>query len=305
MDFMAPYIGLHRHAHLCRYRCEKSDRQLRKAASLWTTAIIKRGRLCGFGGFRRCRVAQENLETHGRAFHSLCIAGRKKGSHGRGTWREQNLGLGEEFVKRQLMLLRGKARSRRPVAGRLWVLELYCAINANKPACADLGMGHVSIGGQVEKDDDGSRLAPDLLFDLALVFAEHPSPLDFLIERAVRFLNSTLAQGEEPFCAEGLVLVIAAPRCTTYSSMGKNNDDQGNFHSRQHVNGTHLPKAGGEGAPARADDAANRRMFYFLALLCGLGQPASESESDRDVESERDSGVERRDTECSESEDST
>ena len=252
-------------------------------------------------------MAQKNLETHGRAFHSLCIAGRKKGSHGRGTWREQNLGLGEEFVERQLMLLRGKARSRRPVAGRLWVLELYCAINANKPACADLGMGHVSIGGQVEKDDDGSRLAPDLLFDLALVFAEHPSPLDFLIERAVRFLNSTLAQGEEPFCAEGLVLVIAAPRCTTYSSMGKNNDDQGNFHSRQHVNGTHMPKAGGEGAPARADDAANRRMFYFLALLCGLGQPASESESDRDVESdnERDSGVERSDTEFSESEDST
>lgn len=246
-------------------------------------------------------MAQENLETHGRAFHSLTIAGRKKGSHGRGTWREQNLGLGEEFVKRQLMLLRGKARSRRPAAGRLWVLELYCAINANKPACADLGMGHVSIGGQVEKDDDGSRLAPDMLFDLALVFAEHPSPLNFLIERAVCFLNSTLARGEEPFCAEGLVLVIAAPRCTTYSSMGKNNDDQGNFHSRLHVNGTHMPKAGGEGAPARADDTANRRMFYFLALLCGLGQPASESESD----SERDSCVERCDTEFSESEGST
>jgi hypothetical protein len=68
-----------------------------------------------------------------------------------------------------------------------------------------------------------------------------------------------------------------------------------------------MPKAGGEGEPARADDAANRRMFYFLALLCSLGQPASESESDRDVESdnERDSGVERSDTEFSESEDST
>ena len=100
-------------------------------------------------------MAQKNHEAHGHAFNSLCIAGRKKGRHSRGTWREQNLGLGEEFVKRQLMLLRGGARLRRPVAGRLWVLELYCAINANKPACADLGMGHVSIGGQVEREGSG------------------------------------------------------------------------------------------------------------------------------------------------------
>lgn len=253
-------------------------------------------------------MAQQNYEAHGRAFHSLCIAGRKHGHHSRGTWREQNLGLGEEFIKRKLTLLRENARLRRPVAGRLWVLELYCAINANKPACADLGMGHVSIGGQVEKDDDGSPLAPDLLFNLALVFAEHPSPLDFLIDRAVLFLNSNLARGEEPFCAEGLVLVIAAPRCTTYSSMGKNNDDQGNFHSRKHVSGSHWPKAGGEGAPARADDAANKRMFYFLVLLCGLWQQASESESDSGVssddESDNEAGVERGDVEHSESDDS-
>ena len=97
MGFMAPYTGLHRHAHLCRYRCEKSDRQLRKAASLWTTAVIKRGRLCVSRGFRRCRVAQKNHEAHGHAFNSLCIAGRKKGRHSRGTWREQNLGWGRSL----------------------------------------------------------------------------------------------------------------------------------------------------------------------------------------------------------------
>ena len=262
MDFMAPYAALHRRCDLCRYQDEKSDRQLQKAASVWTTGLIRRGRLCGRRGFRMCRHASLN-----NGVHFPRIAGRASGPHGRGTWREQNYGLGHRFIERQLRRL----CSMRAPAELPWVLELYCAINANKPACADLGIGHVSVGGQHEKDDDGSPLVPDLLMDLALVFAEHPTPLEFVVESALRRLNAETSRDAPRYTAAGLILIIAAPRCTTYCSMGENNESQGNFHSRTHVDGVHAPKAGGAGVMARADDAANKRMFYFLALWCGLG----------------------------------
>ena len=82
MELMAPYTALHQRADLCRYRDEKSDRQLQKAASVWTTGLIRRGRLCGRKGFRMCRHARLN-----DGVHCLKIAGREKGPHGRGTWR--------------------------------------------------------------------------------------------------------------------------------------------------------------------------------------------------------------------------
>lgn len=241
-----------RRVDLCTTR-KPGDGGPNKPSDIISTGLVGTMK-CGVGGVPHCSGWSPETNKH-----TVTIGGRAP----RPAWELANLGVGEPVMEGALeRLKREKLRRWRDRGGKgrrpkLWVLELYCCIGANKPAAKRLGLGHVTIGGNAEQN---GRFVPDVYADVALVFKEHADPLNFLIELATAHLGPG-------YDRSGLILVTAAPRCTTYSSMRHTNEARG-AHTYRLPNGR--PKPGRIGLPARVDDAANQRMFYFLGVLCKL-----------------------------------
>ena len=257
--FMAWASQYRKSVHLCRTRYPGTGGPP-KPSDITSSGLVPELK-CGVklkgGGGRSPQC--DTAAMHG--VHLETLGGRKS----RPAWELTNLGVGEPVMEGVMARLRDEKRRRRRCRGggerrrlsKLWVLELYCAMGANKPAAARLGLGHVAVGGCVE---GGGKFTPDVNADVALVFKEHHDPLNFLVSLALSHLGSG-------YDADGLILITAAPRCTTYSSMRRTNDARG-AHTYRLANGN--PKPGRIGLPARVDDAANQRMFYFLCRHCGV-----------------------------------
>ena len=250
--------SLVRCVHLCKTR-RPGDGGPNKPSDIISTGLVGEVKCNGASG----RCSGWSPET---AKHTSSIGGRMP----RPAWELANLGVGEPVTAGVMKRLKNEKlrRWRRDEKGRggkgrqpkLWVLELYCCIGANKPAAGKLGLGHVTVGGNAEQN---GQFKPDVYADVALLLMEHPDPLGFLIGRALAHLGPGYDRG-------GLILITAAPRCTTYSSMRHTNDARG-ARTYRLPNGN--PKPGRIGLPARVDDAANQRMFYFLGVLCGIIPP--------------------------------
>ena len=198
------------------------------------------------------------------------MAGTNKGEYSRGDDLEQNMGMRPFYVRQliQNLLLQAPAEEK---VGRRWILELHCFSKQNAPVCEGLGVEHVAISGQTERIR-GKDYPPDLLQDLALVFTELERPIEFLVDRALKHLHARQKRRPEPRVGtnarctrQGLILVTAAPRCTTYANMSGCNKAQNFFVSREPD--TNKPCQGGKGVMALVDDTANARMMAEFANL--------------------------------------
>ena len=263
MPFMQPYAPYMSKVSMCKTEDpRKKARVLRKTSCIWSNGIVPdlqctSAQLCAFA------------RKYGEGVHDLAMSGREQGEYSRGDDLEQNIGMRPCYVRRLVQDVL-KLAPAEAIVGRRWVLELYCFSKSNAPLCKRLGVAHVAISGQVERIR-GKDYGPDLLNDLALVFAELERPLDFLIERALAHLRAREARvrGGVKYTREGLILVTVAPRCTTYANMGGCNYKQGKFVTRMPK--TNKPRTGGVGAMAVIDDTANERMMaeiFNLPVLC-------------------------------------